>query len=47
MKQKYAILLTEIAGAQNEFTLSYHGVHVLFFLAVIFAATIGNLFNDS
>ena len=33
-------LLTKITAAQNEVALSYHKVRGLYFLAVIFAATI-------
>ena len=32
--------MTKITAAQNEVTLSYHKVRGLYFLAVIFAATI-------
>ena len=34
------ILLTKITAIQNEVTLRYHRVRGLYFLAVIFAATI-------
>ena len=33
-------LLIKITAAQNEVELSYHGVHYLYFLTVIFAVTI-------
>ena len=35
------ILLTKITAAQNEVAHSYHSVRGLYFLAVVFAATIG------
>ena len=34
------ILLTKTTAAQNEVMLSYHSVHGLYFLAVVFVATI-------
>ena len=34
------ILLTKITAEQNEVTLSYHNVRGLYFLAVVFVATI-------
>ena len=34
------ILLAKMTAAQNKFVLSYHRVHGLFFLTVIFAATV-------
>ena len=34
------ILLTKITAAQNKVALRHHKVHGLYFLAVIFAATI-------
>ena len=34
------ILLTKITAAQNEVALSYHRVRGLYFLAVVFSATI-------
>ena len=34
------ILLTKITDAQNEVALSYHRVRGLYFVAIIFAATI-------
>ena len=37
---KITILLTKASAAQNEVALSYHGMRGLYFLAVIFAATI-------
>ena len=40
-----SILTTKIASAQNENALSYHIVRVLYFLIVIFAATIYALFS--
>ena len=39
-KIKNIILLTKITFTQNEVALSYHRVRGLYFLAVIFAATI-------
>ena len=39
------ILLTEITAVQNEIALSYHKVQGLYFLEVIFAATITYLQN--
>ena len=36
------ILLTKITAAQNEGALSYHRVRGLYFMAVVFAATIYN-----
>ena len=36
------MILTKITAAQNEVALSYHKVRGLCFLAVIFAATIGD-----
>ena len=35
-----AILLTKVNFTQNKVALSYHGVRGLYFLAVIFAATV-------
>ena len=40
-----SILITKIASAQNEDALSYHIVRVLYFLIVIFAATMYVLFS--
>ena len=37
------ILLTKTTAAQNEIALSYHRVRGLYFLAVVFAATIVNI----
>ena len=36
------IILTKTTAAQNEVVLSYHRVCGLYFLAVVFEATIGN-----
>ena len=36
----YCTLLAKITAAQNEDALSYHRVRGLYFLAVVFAATI-------
>ena len=38
--EKYIILLTKTTGAQNEGALSYHRMRGLYFLAVVFVATI-------
>ena len=41
MVQRFVpILLTKTTAAQNEVALSYHGMHGLYFLAVVFASTI-------
>ena len=39
------ILITKITVAQNEVALSYNRVHGLYFLAVIFAASIIEYYN--
>ena len=36
----YIILLTKTSAARNRVALSYHSVRGLYFLAVVFAATI-------
>ena len=41
----YTILLTKTAAAQNEVALSYHKVRGLYFLAVVFAATIYSVYT--
>ena len=38
--EKYNILLTKTTAAQNEAALSYHRMCGLYFLAVVFVATI-------
>ena len=38
--QQINIFLTKTTAAKNEVALSYHRVRVLYFLAVVFAATI-------
>ena len=40
LENTVTIILTKITAAQNEVALSYHGMRDLYFLAVIFAATI-------
>ena len=40
--QKYSILLTKTTAAQSEDALSYYKVRGLYFLAVVFVATIDN-----
>ena len=39
-KTGICILLTKTTAAQNEVALSYHNVHGLYFLAVVFVTTI-------
>ena len=39
----YTILLTKTTAVQNEVALSYHKVRGLYFLAVVFAATIDGM----
>ena len=41
----FTTLFTKITAAENEATLTYHKVRGLYFLAVIFAATIMHLMN--
>ena len=45
-KNALCILLTKTTAARNEIALSYHKVRGLYFLAVVFAATIVNTTFD-